>query len=501
VELFHQVIEGGDVLPNREVFRLYDFSGGLNQVAHNMHLQDNETDYAQNVVFDELGALLKRKGYRNILENPISESEPIVGLYIFHEKDGTRHMLAYCGGTLYEIDEFHPLQEYQFSVLKDNLADVDYVGFTTWGGRCYITNGVDPIMEYDGDTIDEWDSSEKKGKFITAHKNQIFWAGNSDEPSELYYSEIAPPAGGPGDYGVITVQTDAGDEITNIIKQQDNLVIFKSNSIHVLYGSSEANFQMREEQPAIGCIAPKSVANVHNMLFFLFRDGVYGFDGTNVQLLSAKITPTIQDIVEPESCSAGWDTNYYYLAYTDRSGGDNDKVLAYHLLHESWTLFDNYPANMFNNYDGSQDGAINIGELYFGSSKDGSIFKVGIGYSDWEYDSEEEEYVENDIRVEYRTKPFNFGAPEIIKTFRNVLVDNLSIGSFNFNYIIDRGIYTGTLSIEGAEFEENTIWNENTWEELVWGGVPSQHSMPVRYILVCLAEIFDFILTKIAIKN
>lgn len=449
-------------MPNNQVFKLYDFSGGINEIGENVHLQKNETPFCKNVVFDELGAMVKRKGYTSILDSPIVADTQIDGLYIFHENDGTRHMLAVIAGGLYEIDESAgtaSLLTYDGGGDVNDLSDTDYVGFTTWGNRCYIANGKEPIMEYDGTSVTKWDSAIPKGKYITSHKNMIFWSGNDNSPSEVFFSEIAPTASTPGDYDSVKAQTDDGDKVMNIIKQQDNLVIFKSESIHVLYGTSRFNFTLREVQPTIGTVAPKSVTNFQNMLFFLYRDGIYTFDGTNTQIISTKIEPTIKDIANPEKCAGAINGQKYYLAYSDGiSGSPNEKVLVYSLIHQSWSRFTNYPVAMFNNFDGSQDGARNMEELYFGSSKTGQIYMTGQGYND---DGE-------DIIVEYRTKHFNLDAIEIVKTFRHIMVDNLTIGNFKLVYDVDKGLNTGSFNISGLESKEEYKWDNNTWNELVW---------------------------------
>ena len=449
-------------MSNNQVFKIYDFSGGLNEIGENVHLQQNETPYCKNVVFDELGAMVKRKGYSEILDTIIVDNTQIDGLYIYHENDGSRHMLAAIDGGLYEIDEdnnTYSVLQYEDGTDVNDLTKTDYVGFTTWGDICYIANGQEPIMEYDGISVTKWSESEPKGKYITSHKNMIFWSGNEGSPSEVYFSEISPPAGSPGSYGSIGVQTDDGDKVMNIIKQQDNLVIFKADSIHVLYGSSAYNFRLREVQPTIGTLAPKSVTNFQNLIFFLYRDGIYTFDGTNTKLISNKIEPTIKDIANPENCAAAVNNQNYYLAYSDGIvGSDNDKVLVYSIIHQSWSKFTNYPVAMFNNFDGSQDGSRNMNEIYFGSSKKGQIYKANEGYDD----------AGEDILVEYRTKNFNIDSLELIKTFRHIMVDNLTIGDFNLIYDVDNGFNTGSFNIKGNKSKENEQWNNNTWDNLVW---------------------------------
>jgi len=449
-------------MANNQVFKLYDFSGGLNEKGQNVHLHSNETPYCFNVDFNELGALVKRKGYSSLLDTEIGIDDPIKGLYIFNKNDGATYILAVAGGTLYEINEdlrTSTVVDYDGGGQVNDLTETEYVGFTTWGNVCYIANGIEPIMEFDGTSVVKWDAAIPKGKYITSHKNMVFWSGNPASPSEVYFSDISPAAGTPGDYGSVKFQTDDGDRVMNIIKQQDNLVVFKSGSIHVLYGSSVYNFSKREVQPTIGTVATKSVVNFQNNLFFLSKDGVYIFDGTNTNLVSEKVSPTIDSIVDHSKCSGAINNQKYYLAYSDGvAGTPNNNVLVFSTIHGAWTKYTNYNVSMWSNFDGSQDGSVNLNDLYFGSSIKGQVYKSEQGYDD---DG-------TAIEVEYRTKHLNLDSLEIVKTFRSVMVDNLTVGSFQIIYDVDKGNNTGSFDIYGNEPEPESLWGENTWDELIW---------------------------------
>ncbi|MFW6288028.1 MAG: hypothetical protein ACOC2J_04685 [bacterium] len=443
-------------MPNNEVFRINDFSGGLNEIGNQVEIGDNQTPSCQNCVFDEMGALVKRKGYKSILDTEI-DADKIDGIYLFHKKDGARYMIVAAEGSLYEVDESDgttSILEYDGGGDVDDLNDTSEVSFTTWGNTCYISTGHDDLLEFDGDVV-KTNSDAPRGTLITNHQNIIFISGNKNNPSELYYSELG--TGDFSDYSTIKVSTDDGDHINNIIKQQNNLVIFKTNSIHALYGSSEFNFELREVQPNVGTISPRSVVNIMNRLFFLYRDGVYVFDGTSIKMVSEMITPSIKKIVNPQETAAAWDSQRYYLAYSDRSGEENSKVLVYNLLHESWTRFTNVPAAMFNNYDGSQDGSVNMGELYFGSSKSGQIYEMGEGKSD---DGD-------DIDLRYKTKYFNFQSPETVKTFRNIWVDILLMsGEMDVVCNIDRR-QSRSFTFSGDVYGDENLWGAD-WGDLIW---------------------------------
>ena len=148
----------------------------------------------------------------------------------------------------------------------------------------------------------------------------------------------------------------------------------------------------------------------------------------------------------------------YYLSYPEGGSTYNNAVLVYHYLYESWTKFKGINARMWNNFDGSQDGQVNINEIYFGDSQTGDIYQYGVGYDD---DGD-------DITVKYITKYFNFDTPEVIKTFRRVIVDSISQGDFYLDYDIDKGTSTGTYQVKGYVDNPNYQWGNCTWGELIW---------------------------------
>jgi hypothetical protein len=509
--------------------RLYSFVGGLNLLANNFALKEDEATTCRNVVFDEQGALVKRKGYTSILDSVIPDD--ITGLYAFHEKDGTRHLLATAGGYIYEIDEsagtysklnigvedetftsdFDTAVSLEYNNIKSGSVvvtttdgtttyteDTDYtidydngtitvlssgtmnsntdynidyyhaynitadepVSFTTWGNTCFISNGVDPLLEYNGTEIVINDAAPK-GKYIVAHNNYLFIAGNSTYPSRLYYSELADPddwTGTDGIDNVIEVATDDGDKITGISRQAGNLVIFKTNSIHILYGSVRSQFTLKEAMPNIGCIAPRSIVNIYNRLYFLYRDGIYKFNGSDVEYISEKVKPKINLINNVEEVSGAWYDHHYYLSYAEGASESNNRVLVFDILHEAWSYFTGMNIEMWNNFDGSQDGQVNLNTIYFADSTEGQIHNFLTGTDD-DGDS---------IDMRYTTKYFDFQSPEMIKEFRHLQISNISQGDFYLDYDIDKGSKSGTAQISGYKTGDKYYWGLEDWGTLEW---------------------------------
>jgi len=593
-------------MAQEDYLRLLDFSGGLNEISQKNKLKNNESPLCYNYLLDNDGSLKKRNGMAYIADLEISDK--ITGLYLFHEKDGTRHLIATAGSYIYEIDENEGTYEFlnisvndeTFTADLDTAVGLEYnkiesesvtvtstdgnttyiegtdytidyengtitcltsgsmnnntdylidyyhaynltpdlpMSFTTWGNICYMSNGTDDLLEFDGTEV-IINENAPKGKYIVAHNNILFIAGNSDDPSFVFYSDIglldADGSGnnwtdGDGNLQNFKVSTDDGDVITGITKLQSNLVIFKSNSIHVLYGDNPNNFQLRENVVSnIGCIAPMSLVNVFNRLIFLYRDGFYSFDGSTIDIISKSenVKPSIEKIIYPKKCSGAIYDNKYIFSYPEGSSEYNNKTLVYDISHQSWYRLEGLEIEKFNNFDGSQDGQVTVGEIYFGSSSDSKIYKydnkknydekiyyesITSSYDTWvdltkdnlilssfsitgyeENTDYEVDYKEGSVKVLstgsmsdstaydvkykykkdidtlYYTKYFNMGREELVKTIRAIMVDSLAEGKFKLTLDIDRGATTREFDIVGSSSNPNYKWGMTTWDDLIW---------------------------------
>jgi hypothetical protein len=144
-------------------------------------------------------------------------------------------------------------------------------------------------------------------RYTAVHKNRMFFARvnareidpvapgydmylDHEYPSRLYCSDAYQP-------DRVTFFTEVGsdrDVITQIKSFNNTLVIFKQNSIYALYGVGPSEFQVRQINPSIGCVAPRSVHILDNLLCFLGSDGMYSYDGNMFRRISEAIRPDVE---------------------------------------------------------------------------------------------------------------------------------------------------------------------------------------------------------------
>lgn len=435
-----------------DTFKLRDFAGGLNKTGE-YSLADNEAVDLQNVVFSDIAALSKRKGYFRITATPLDES-PVTGIHVLNQKDGKRFILAQTVSGIWAINE--GIGEYQN--IKTGLHFNYPFRFAPFLNKGYFANGVDPLIEFDGQEFSE-NTKAPVGRFIEVKDNVMYISGDIQHPSRVYYSEIADTDDWTG-WDEITnhfeVLTDDGDSITGIVRQNGNLVIFKNNKIFVLYGTDSSNYVLREMHSNIGCIAPGSIVNVLNNVFFLARDGIYIFDGVNVNLISHKIRPLLSKILHIQKVQATFYEQLYLLSFAEGDSEYNNRILAYDVFRQAWSYFTGINANCFSNFDSQR------GYVYFGDSAKGLVYNL--------MPRDKEIYSDDgkDIEIRFTSKPFDFDAPEVIKTFRKILVEMESETDLSVTISIDKGGNVRNFPIPGqAGANPKFLWGSK-WGEMIW---------------------------------
>lgn len=234
-------------------------------------------------------------------------------------------------------------------------------------------NGATPVW---GTVDDGLEVTPPKGKIALLHKERLFIAGNQTYKSDLFWSEAYNPDFFiPSEYEQI--RPDDGDEITGLLNELGNLVVFKTNTVQKFYTVSTATTGWYASAPYehIGCIAPYSLTNSPLGIFYLSWNGIYLFNGQNSQFMSDAVTPQIEDILitNIDNCVGVYFNNRYYLSYTSIAGGGsiNNRVLVYDILRKSFVQ-DLVELDSFCVLNSGAD----LGTLYAGSSdSDGYVYK------------------------------------------------------------------------------------------------------------------------------
>lgn len=428
------------------VLQLINFGGGLNTAVPPALIDASESPRLRNIVFDKVGLLEKRKGYEKFNEASLGEA-PITGLYRYNKRDGTKVWLVAHGQDLSWMDDKGVSKG---KLIDGLLTDGTVKRFATFKDQALVADKTAGVYKTDLTTTAKIDAAPK-GVFLVVHHERVFVAGTSDKPSTLYWSEDGDEETWEAN-SFLNFDQDDGDEITGLCPLFGDLVVFKRNSIHVLYGAFPREFSRRKVHEGIGCIAPDSILPADNGIYFCASDGIKFFDGAGVHHLSAKVDDIYRAITRKNAVATAKYKQHVWFVHSHPDSNVNDKVLVLDAKQGRWTYFDNIMANVLA-VGKSEDEDV----LLFGSSAaNGHCYVFDRGYSD---DGEP-------IAMEWHSKTFTLDSPEVVKRFRNMYVDFLADGSTAYiDYIVDRGVASGTLEVTGISGD---VWGEFKWGEGIW---------------------------------
>lgn len=255
-------------------------------------------------------------------------------------------------------------------------------------------SGLGAEMDEDNDYTDI-----RNCKFSINHKGRMWYAGDSSNPSRLYYSKSLHPESNPSTYYWDIADGD-GDEITGLAVNLGALVIFKKYSTWVITGDTptgtSADMVLENLNPKIGCVSADTIDNAGNDLLFLSpSNGVQRLhrvilassETMDSEALSDKISNTIDNLNKDYLyiCHAQTYDNKYFLFVPYTTSTDCDICLVLDLddmrpAEEGtirWTIYDAQDLTnswLYRNASGEQ--------LHAGSNTTGNIFKLEDGTSD-----------------------------------------------------------------------------------------------------------------------
>jgi len=314
--------------------------------------------------------------------------------------------------------------------------------------------------------------------------NGTFTTKTVNNASRVYFSR----AGEPGAIGFQSwqpIQETDGEGITGLVSWKNRaLFVFKPNNITGIYGGDEElvpgipDIETELVDEAVGCIAPNSLALGEGGIMFLSNRGVMFFDGTKPESLQSKLIDPILETIQPErrQYAAGVYDNHnrkYLLAIstTEEEAAKNNVVLEYDFFTNTWTK------HVY--MDGS---AVVFGFNQFVEMKCGDETQRLVATCDNAAGYQEatgavqlldDVYYESvsftDIVWNAKTKYFDCGEPDRVKTFMALLVRVKTPQPMYVDYDVDEGSVEGSLTITTTA---NHVWDE---VNLNWqGALPNE---------------------------
>lgn len=150
------------------------------------------------------------------------------------------------------------------------------------------------------------DSPVRSG-FGVSHGERLFVAGNPEEPSRVWYSNVLDAEGWPAS-NTFTVTSATGD-ITGLASSGAFLYVFTELSVYVVTNAGQPNETLIEVTKGVGCIAHGSIQSTGSGVIFLGSNGhVYMVSGNKVRSISEG---RVQRKIVRDQCARGRITSLY----------------------------------------------------------------------------------------------------------------------------------------------------------------------------------------------
>jgi hypothetical protein len=394
--------------PEMATERIFDLSGGINQRLVNFMLQDNELLDVENGFFDVVGAVKKRGG--SVLFTNIPFDSPVIAMDRFYLANNDKYFLwALADGHIGWVSD----DGLTVTILAQVSAS-NFGFFSVALNTAIFGNGVDQLWGITETSpgvlaIATLDPTAPVGLYTIFYQGVLFSAGDPNAPSTLYFSDSGTFTFDPTN--TIIISQDDGSQIRGLLTQFGVLIIYKDTGIYGLTGDDPTNFILQLLVQDCGIIAPKSLANMNGIHFFLGRQGsrlgILTFINGVITRVSQNVDPLLQQCTLPEIYNAASfvDLPYYYLSVPYRSSTTNNMQFVFDASINAFARFTGWTANCITSWPGGSD----LGFMFYGDGNPtGNIIQMFVGYQD-----QGQNYNFNVI-----TKYYDFQFPELVKWLR-----------------------------------------------------------------------------------
>lgn len=231
--------------------------------------------------------------------------------------------------------------------------------FTQFNNIALASNYSDEIQAWTLGTSSLWSdlaSSAPKAKYL-ATVGDFLVAANTDDsfdgaiPLRLWWSPIGAP--GTDDWGNTNLQSDfrtlpSGRAITGITGGEYGMIFCERSIYRMTYAGPPVIFSIDEVEKDKGCIAPGSIAQNGDTVFYLAEDGFQMMQGSqSIPIGTQKVDNFFFNDVEFSSIGRTVSTidrvrSLYLVAYPGdgSTSGRPNKILAYNYKIGRWSLIE-----------------------------------------------------------------------------------------------------------------------------------------------------------------
>lgn len=303
------------------------FDGGINQSVDCQYLKPNEAAKSENCDLSK-GNLSLCKGYSNFsiathsveIKTIFNYSNATMyyfnalrGVIIVVDVEGKTYLLNQAinrfilvtdnwmqeAGQTYLADFVNYQSDSIFMTIYTNMHDyVKVIENVVLNGNTLTSNNIRRLKKLGKDSEVSDANVAPRGRYIELYKERL-WLCGGDLYNVVWFSKdydpedfTTPIAEGEANQhgGFIDIPTWDNGVIVGIKGLFEDVIIFKTNNIYRIYGTSPENFTVSQVSDNFqGTIANNTIKSYSNGIFFTAHDGIYLFDGMSVKNISQKI--------------------------------------------------------------------------------------------------------------------------------------------------------------------------------------------------------------------
>jgi len=369
---------------------------------------------------------------------------------------GAASLHKWDGATWTSIIANLPVGRYDFAI--GNLFA------TAAGENLYFVCPASKPYVYDGSTVAELTGAQSGAQWITTHRNHLFigFIVGSVQFSAPGDASDWTTAGGAGEIGT-------GDILNGLEPARGGVLVFLGqDSLRALFGSSSADFEVRDISLNSGA-RPFSVSSMVTPYFINERgptslQAVDTFGDFAESNIGRQIQPLISDGFTPVASCVSRELSQYRVWASD-GRGIRVTISGNTLVGITLTQFPHAPVVA----DGGE-AASGIEILVFGD-KDGNVYQMDRGTS----------FAGDTIKATLTVAYNHVGQPSARKRFRRAYIESQGLDATEF-FVLPSFSY-GTESIARHRkaaidfFASGGLWDLDTWNNFAWSG-PYQSDTP-----------------------
>lgn len=318
-----------------EVLRLGPFNGGLNISSDPVLIADTELITCLNLELDIDGSLVSRPAIQVTFQGAQNQRLLIFGsvvfsgtLYLFATRDGKTFVSSNAGSSWTELNPGAASRECKTMEVYNNTVWMPATPTSANGGISWTPGGGAVAV-----------AAMPRATKCIVHKNRLYVCpGNTatSNESRLTFSQSADFTTWPGT-SFIDVQPGDGDTLNNIAVYQDNLLLFKGESTHVLaYDLDPVDAILREINPVVGSTDSFGVVQYENTIYSMHRNKVYEISNFNFNIINTKVPPVFDNAL-PSGTTARYEDQHLSLLGERLIVRYYNRTYSYHLRTKTWS--------------------------------------------------------------------------------------------------------------------------------------------------------------------